>query len=186
MKKVYLITVIALFTTVTAWHLLLMLPQTREKNRMTVSLVDSENKIHDLKKIITEIPRNFTAENQMLMRKRNLMSKLYSRDDIINLLDEISRKSSLNNVELVEISPSIEMLLALNKIGADQNNLQTLDITMRLQGTLKNIGQYIRGIENHSFYRGVNSCRISNPIEGKQASDVYYSFKALLGTLKES
>ena len=186
MKKFYLITAIALLTIITVWYLLLIAPQTRERDQMTVSLVDSENKLHDLKKIIMEIPRNFTAESQMLIRNKYLISKLYSRDDILNLLDEISQKSSINNVELVEISPSIEMLLALNRMRADENNLQTLDITIRFQGTLINIGQYIKEIESRSFYRGVNSCRISNPIEVKQASDVYYSFKALLGTIKDS
>ena len=133
-----------------------------------------------------EIPDYYRIQQELLSEKHLLISKLYSRKDLIRLFDEFAHKAQLNRLELVEISPSIEELLELNETIPDENSPRTLDITLKLRGTLSSAGRFIAAIEHQNFYRGLNHCRITNPVEKRPFSDVSYSFRAVLGTIKRT
>jgi hypothetical protein len=153
---------------------------------MKAELVEVESKLADYQKILAEFNRQF-KEHQILQEKKEyLLSRLYTKEDIIKLFDDLNAKSKYYNVRVVEFSPSVEELIELNKQLVASDQPTHLDIIIKMRGQMPNVGKFIGDIETQNYYKGFNSCHVSNTNELNPLSDVKYSFKAILGTLKDS
>lgn len=185
MKKRYIITIAVTLPVLLLWFLFMMSPQMKKKNEIKASVAEAEKRLDDFKRTMREFPGYFNARQRLLQERISLVSKLYSKEDLVKLFDEMEKKSIKHELTLVELSPSVEKLLALNRNMPEENQPRLLDIVVKARGHLKNIGLYIKEIESGAFYKGLNYCRISNPAEYREFSDVSYSFRAILGTIKD-
>jgi len=186
MNRRFIIAIAALAVITAAWYFVFAAPQLAEQKKLKATVVESEARLAEMKRIIIEIPNYFSMQQQLTEEKHLLISRLYSKDDLIKLFDEFADKARLHKLELVEIAPSIEELLEINQTIPDENSPRILDITLNLRGTLQTTGEFIAEIEKQNFYKGLNFCRISNPVEKRPYSDVSFGFKAVLGTIKDS
>jgi len=185
MKTRYIISIAILLAIVSAWYLLMLAPQMKKAGEIRASLETSDRMLNDFKNIIERFPQYFKAQKELSSKRRMVLSKLYTKDDLIKLFDKIESESERYNLRLVEITPSIEELLKLNRMMQMDNQPHSLDIEIKQRGSLQNIGEYMRFIESQEFYHGMNHCRISNPVETRQFSDLTFGFKAILGTIRE-
>ena len=80
----------------------------------------------------------------------------------------------------------VEELLHLNRQLPSDNRPQILEIGLKLDGTIYQVGQLIKNIEQEEFYKGLSFCRIINHTDNNRTSDIHYGFKAILGTIKDS
>jgi hypothetical protein len=161
-------------------------PQMKNINETKFKLNESEKKIAVYMKTMLDFPGFFKTQQDLFQKKNFLISKLYSKDDLIKLFDRIQKMSLISNIALIEISPSVDELLDLNRRLLDSDKPQPLDIVVRFRGSLLNTGRYIKEIEAEDFFNGINYCRINNHVENQRDSDVSFGFKAILGTIKGS
>lgn len=186
MKQKIIITIAAAAAIALVWYLFIASPQLQENRKLRSSVDESERQLADLRNVIVKIPEYCNMRQKMLEEKHLLISRLYSKDDLIKLFDEFAGRAHLHDLELVEISPSLQELLELNNVSPDANSPRMLDMTLKFRGTLSNAGRFIEEIEKQSFYKGLNHCRISNPVEKRPLSDISLGFRAVLGTIKDS
>ncbi len=186
MKKRHLISIFTFVALVVLHVVFLISPQLKSANETEIQLAESEIKIAGYIKMMIEFPSFFKTQQDLLQKKKFLISRLYSKDDLIKLFDRIQKKSQGYNLTLIEISPSVDELLELNRRLLESDKPQPLDIVVRFRGNLQNSGRYIKEIENEDFFNGVNYCRISNHIENQKDSEISFGFKAILGTIKGS
>jgi hypothetical protein len=186
MKRRHIIAIASFALIITLWAVFMALPQQREKGHIKKQLTTSESQLSDYNKIMREFSATFKAYEQLLQRKEHLISKLFSKDDVLRLLDELNRLSSKYNIEIAELSPSVEELIALNKVLPRDGQPLELDIVVKMRGGFQNIGRFINIIEQENFYKGLNFCHIHNQGIGDPRSFASYGFKAMLGTIKES
>ncbi len=186
MKKRYLISIFAFVAIIVLYVFFVVLPEMKRDNETEARLAESEVKIAGYIKTMIEFPGFFKSQQELLRKKKSLISKLYSKDDLIKLFDRIEKITRGYNLTLLEISPSVDELLKLNDRLLDSDKPQPLAIVVRFRGDLQNSGRYIKEIENENFFNGVNFCRINNHIDNQKDSEVSFGFKAILGTIKDS
>jgi hypothetical protein len=186
MKKRHIIAIASIIIVITVWSFFLALPEYRENSRLKKQLTSSESQLSDYNNIMREFSTTFKAYEQLLQRKEHLISKLFSKDDVLKLLNELNRLSSEYNIEIAELSPSVEELIALNKILPRDGQPLELDIVVKMHGRFQNIGRFIKIIEQENFYKGLNFCHIHNQAIGDPRSFASYGFKAMLGTIGEN
>jgi len=186
MKKRHLITALAFAAMIALVVVLLIIPQIEKTEETQNKLAESDAKIAEYMKTMVEFPGFFKTQQELFRKKNSLISRLYSKDDLIKLFDRIEKLSLSYNLTVIEISPSVEELLRLNSRLLDSDKPQPLDIIVRFRGDLQNSGKYIADIENEDFFNGVNLCRIYNHIDNQKESEVNFGFKAILGTIKDS
>ena len=186
MKKRYFITIGIALAIALTWLLYLMSPGIQERDSLRTAAAEAEKQLAGFRQIMFEFPDFFNSRKQLLQQKKHLLSKLYSKAELLKLFDQLKQAAEVCDLRLVEISPSVEELLALNRSLPDEVTPRPLDITVRLLGDLRNIGEYIEKTSSRDFYQGLTRCVISNPDDGRRLSHVTYSFRAILGTIKDS
>jgi Tfp pilus assembly protein PilO len=186
MKKRHVIIITIILAITLVWLLVLMSPRIEERDHLRATVADTEKQLDDFRRIMFEFPDFFNSRKQLLEQKKHLLSKLYSKAELLKLFEQLTQTAKMCGLALVEISPSIEELLALNRSLPDESYPRPLDITVRLQGDLSRVGNYIEKTSARSFYQGTTRCVISNSAAGQKLSQVTYSFKAILGTIKDS
>jgi len=186
MKRRHISTIFFVTAITVLYIVFLTSPQMKNTNETKLKLDESEKKIALYMKTMLDFPGFFKTQQDLLRKKNSLISKLYSKDDLIKLFDRIQKKSLRNDITLIEISPSVDELLDLNRRLLDSDKPQRLDIVVRFRGNLRNTGRYIEEIEAEDFFNGINYCRINNHIENQKDSDVSFGFRAILGTIRGS
>ncbi|UCD94960.1 MAG: hypothetical protein JSU69_02605 [Candidatus Zixiibacteriota bacterium] len=186
MKKMYVITIGVALAIALIWLLVLLSPGIEERDGLRTAVAEAENQLIDFRRIMFEFPDFFNSRKQLLQQKKHLLSKLYSKAELLKLFEQLTNTSKAYGLRLVEISPSIEELLALNRSLPNEDCPRPLDITVRLRGDLQNIGKYIEKTSSQDFCQRLTRCVITNSDETQRLSRVTYSFKAILGTIKDS
>jgi hypothetical protein len=186
MKKRHIITILAFAAMMALQFFFLLLPQIKESEKNDRLISESNAKIEQYMKTMAEFPGFFKTQQELFKKKNSLISRLYSRNDLIKLFDRIEKLSNGHELTVIEISPSVEELLKLNNRLLDSDRPQPLNIVVRFKGDLQNSGKYIEAIESEDFFNGVNLCRIYNHIDNQKESEINFGFKAILGTIKDS
>ncbi len=186
MRKRHLITLISVLGLSAIWYLFLLSPALQRRDAIAFQINEAEKQLADFYRIVTEFPSNFNSQKEMAHRKELLLSQLFSKDHIMRLFDSIEKIAEQHDVRLVEISPSVEELLRLNREMPKKGQPQILELSLNLKGTLENVGRFIGEIERGNFYKGVSLCGIMNPQAGHKESDIQYRFKAVLGAIEDS
>ncbi len=185
MKQRHIIVLSISIIMIAVWYILLVQPTRQKYAKINTDLYDSYTQIKDFKKIMMTAPEFYKKHDRIKQQQLHLSSQLYSKENLLSLFDELENRAKSNNLNVIEFTPSVEELLRLNQILPDENKPQTLNIVIRLDGRLIDIGTFVKGIESESFYQGVDFCNISNSLDGKINSNFTFGFKAVLGTIRK-
>lgn len=186
MKKRYIITIAVVCPLFVLWLVFLMVPQKKSDILIEKSLAESENRVAQYQTIMYEFPGYFENRRQLFEKKKHLLSKLYSKDDLVKLFDRFEEKTKGHQLTILEITPSVAELLKLNHLLLKENKPQILKIEIRMRAGLADVGRFIEEIEKEDFYFGLNFCQIINSPAGDELSEIRFGFNAILGTIRDS
>lgn len=150
-----------------------------EKNEISAQITD-------FKRTLTQLPVFLERRKDLKQEKNDVISKLYTKDEVISLFDSLQILAVENNLYIQEITPPLEELLELNNIMPDSSQPQFLNIKLVLKGDYLNFGHYAERIEDSPFFRGVNSCNMIANKEKDEPLRIYLGFKALLGQFRRN
>lgn len=167
------------------WFFTAYVPYHREKQMADGRIADANSQLADFQATIAELPRIMSERESLLSRKRDLDSKLYTKEDVLQLFDSLEEDALRWNLKITEITPPIEELLYLNSIVADSSLPQFLNIGVCIEGDYVAFGRFIAGVESADYFRGINRCKILSRSDTDTKITLHVDFKALLGSLKD-
>lgn len=167
------------------WFFTAYVPHHREKKVTGQGIAEAEKQLADFQQTIAELPRIIKERKNLLSLRDDLDSKLYTKEDVLKLFDELDRQATRWEIELIEITPPVEELLYLNTIVPDSGQPQFLNIGLRLDGDYLRFGRFIETIEQADYFRGINRCKMQGHADDNTKITLHLGFKALLGSLKE-
>ncbi len=186
MKRYHVIAVAAILVIAVGWYFVFLKPASSKRTQLQIELQERNYQLTDFRRTLAEFPDYFKAQKELLREKNRIIAQLYARDDLRRLFDEINNKCNTHNVTLMEIAPSVEELIMLNRQLPEDGQPFPLNITVKVKGHMPAAGKFIREIENEEYYQGTNYCTIRNTEKNMPKSHVTFSFRAILGTIKES
>ncbi|HKK20364.1 MAG TPA: hypothetical protein VJ983_02750 [candidate division Zixibacteria bacterium] len=169
---------------IAAWIFLAFLPNEHRQQQSKMRLTEDEQKLTDFQTTLEQLPLYLGRKKDLDRQKTDLTSKLYTKEDVLNLFDRIREQAAERHLKLTEITPPVEELLYLNTIVPDSSTPQFLNIGLRLGGNYINFGKFVSDLERANYFRGVNRCQIDANADGLKEPTFYFGFKALLGTYK--
>ncbi|GEM_PF-925840 len=184
MKKHYAIIVIAVLAVSVLSYILLIQPAFERASILGSELTKSIQSLEDINQTMRDAPAFFKIHRDIINKKENLASQLYTKEDLIRLFDDLDKKAMKHKVAIVEITPSIEELLLLNKKLPSDAEPQMLNMSISIRGGFIEAGNFIKDMESQKFYQGVQHCMILNNDPFRRQSDVRFSFMAVLGTIR--
>lgn len=143
-----------------------------------------ETQLHDFQTTIAQLPAYLERKKALNQERKELTSKLYTKEEVLNLFGKIRQEANSYHLEVVEITPPVEELLELNRSLPDSTQPQFLTIGVRLAGDYIQFGRYVRDIEEAPYFRGLRRCTITGNREKNEHQQLYVSFKALLGNFR--
>lgn len=181
-KRHYIVGAIAI-AMILLWFLVLVGPTLEKRAKIRVELQIANQQFQDFEKIVTSAPEFYRTHEKIKLQKEKLASQLYSKENLLSLFKDLEDRAARNNLKVIEFTPSVEELLLMNRLVLDGNSPQTLNIVVTLSGELRDLGNFLKGVESQNFYQGIDMCRISNSVDGQKNSNMILGFKAVLGTL---
>ncbi len=183
MKKRQLIYWGSGFAILFVWFYIVFTPYLKDKKLAEADAIQAQIQLDDFNRIMVEIPIFFEQSNNLSETKSDIKSKLYAKDDILKLFDQMEMLSLSQKLEVTEIKPSVSELLKLNSAITSSDDPLFLNIGMTLEGNYKGLGLFIKEIESMPFFRGINKCQITQTEEDNDRLRLVIGFKALLGDL---
>jgi Tfp pilus assembly protein PilO len=182
MKKHHLISFLFATVTVSVWLFLFIIPALDKMKTLDQQVTESAEQLNDFKRTMLDAPAYFEAHKKLLEQKKKLSSQLYTKEDLIRLFNDLTNVADKNNLSITEITPSIEELLVLNRLIPREDEPQILHLEINFEGGFRNIGEFIKEVENKRFNQGLEHCVIVNTANVSNKSKVKYGFKAVLGS----
>ncbi len=168
-------------TIIGIWFLVIFTPYVENKKSLNAKITADHIKLSDFEQTIHILPKYLTELKSLKEQRSSLNSKLYTKEEVINLFERLKKTANSQHLEVTEITPPIAELLHLNSMIPDSTNPQFLNIGVRVSGSYIEFAKFIKIIEKESFFRGVNACRILGSKDYNKELDLYIGFKALLG-----
>ncbi|UCD63337.1 MAG: hypothetical protein JSW34_11395 [Candidatus Zixiibacteriota bacterium] len=165
------------------WFFTAYVPHHKDSRTTKGALREAESQINDFRQTIAQLPAIIEQRKDLLSRRDDLDSKLYAKEDVLELFAELERQASRWQIEVTEITPPVEELLYLNTIIADSSMPQFLNIGMRLDGDYVSFGRFIQAVEKADYFRGINRCKMIGHADDRTKISLELGFKALLGNL---
>jgi len=169
-----------------AWLLLGYFPDERERRRLETDISSAEWELADFNRIVGELPKYLATYEDLSLQRQHLASSLYAKQDILDLFRQLGTAATEHNLKLLEISPPVDELLALNRTNPNSNEPQFLNITMGLRGTYVDCGRFVSDLEQATYVRGVNRCYVRGQQEPQPQVDCTVSFRALIKSSGEA
>ncbi len=185
MKKLLLTYIASTVLIVLFWFLFLISPQVNSRREFRAAYSEAQIKLTDFRKTMLEFPERFSSVKEINHRRLLLESQLFSKEDLLRLFGNLREKAAESNLSLLEITPSIEELLAMNKQPLQDEFPRPLDISVRLNGPFPDIGEYIKLIEGEKYFEGINSCKVISTADGNASPSVDFGFKVVLGSMEK-
>ncbi len=186
MKRAYIITISVSAALLIGWVAIFALPAWEKRDFLKTELSNRDSQLNDYNDILTRFSATFKQFEQMLEKKNKILSRLYTKEDLVKLFSQLNRLAKVNGVEIVEISPSVDELIRMNRTIVKDGKPLELQLKIKMKGRLFNTSNFIRAIEKQDYYKGFQLCNIINQGVQDKRSFYNYSFIALLGTIKES
>jgi Tfp pilus assembly protein PilO len=187
MKKLIATTLSILVGISLLYFFFLISPLIQLKGEYKDSYAQAQTRLTEFRSMLLEFPEHFAMGTEAHEKREIITAQLYSKEDILKLFSNIEKRALDLNLNLLEVTPSIEELLALNEQQASNNNLpRQLDIIVRLNGEYRDLGEYIHSIESEGFFQGVNFCKVRGSASGTAFPEMSLGFRAVLGLTKES
>jgi len=169
-----------------AWLLLIYSPTASRKQALDAQISEAEQQLVDFNRTMEELPRYLQTSSNLARFKDELNSSLYAKNDILELLEQITQDAVDNGLAVVEISPPVTELLELNRATDLESEPQFLNITLSLSGQYLDFGRYISQLEATPYFRRINSCTARGGRQPEPQVSFTLSFKALIGAPRES
>lgn len=163
------------------WVFLQFIPYVEKSAQITGLTIEAEQLLQDFTNTIDMLPEILKQKEQLLSQKLLLNSKLYTKAEVLNLFNELKTKAGIQQLEVTEITPSVEELLHLNSIVPDSTQPQFLNIGLNVVGSYINFGKFVTTLEKEKYFRGINRCIIVGKIDENDEISMFIGFKALLG-----
>lgn len=163
------------------WIIAVGLPLARERRDIGSKVSAAETQLNDFRNTIGQLPAVLQARQKLESRLREFNSSLYAKQDVLKLFDRIREDAATNHLSVVEISPSVSELLALNRELTESSEPQFLNIGLRLKGDYLSFGTFVEALERTTYFRGVNWCQIVAGPDRNSPTMFTIGFKALLG-----
>jgi hypothetical protein len=181
MKKRLIIYSLSTTIALALWLIIMIFPQFKMKSEIGQSLNQVDTRLAEVQKAMASFPQELGTNREIKLMREIDLSRQYSREQLLTLFDQMRQYAYRENLAVLEISPSVEELLELNRNLARKKEFPQLNLTIRLNGSFRNLAQYIKNIESEEFYLGTNFCQIAAPTSGQGNPDMTYGFKAILG-----
>jgi len=186
MKRRLTIYSVAALVLTLAWILLIYAPTVQRKQALNLQIKEAERQLEDFNRTMEELPKYLQTSNNLARFKDELNSSLYAKNDILELLEQITGDAVTNGLTVVEISPPVEELLKLNRATDLDSKPQFLNITLNLSGQYLDFGKYVNHLETTPYFRKINSCTARGARQLEPEVSFTVSFKALIGAARES
>jgi Tfp pilus assembly protein PilO len=168
------------------WFFLIYVPLHNRIAQVEIHATESQRQLDDFKACVNDIPRFLDARESLRIQKAEMSSRLYSKGDILKLLDGLQQQAQKENLTITEIIPPIEELLWLNSVVPDSGQLQTLNLSLKLEGAYVSFGKFVSSVEQSSYFRKINTCAITSGKETHGKLQLELGFTALLGNFEGS
>lgn len=168
------------------WFLLVYAPIVKRKEALDGQISRAEQQLVDFNRTLADLPSYLQTSNNLERFKNQLNSSLYAKNDILALLEQITRDAVNDGLAVVEISPPVTELLELNRATRLEGEPQFLNITLDLSGRYLDFGRYITHLESTPYFRRINSCSARSGRNAESRVKFTVSFKALIGAERES
>ena len=149
-------------------------------------LADQKAQLNDFNNTLNQLPVAVQTHKDLQRKLDEENSKLYAKGDLLRLFADLRSKAGSYHLHLVEISPPVSELLALNRSLPDSTAPQFLNMTVGLTGDYLDLGQFVTDLEQSPYFRGVNNCSINGSATTPGTLQIYIGFKAMLGIVAEA
>ncbi len=162
------------------WYAFAYRPTVERQAAVDEKIARAESQLDDFDTTIMSLPSYLETERNLIESKQGLQSKLYGKDEILELFRRLREDAQIHQLEIIEISPPVSELLELNELARDKNELQFLNLTLHITGKYIDFGRFADDLERMAFFRGVNYCRITPQSEQPGYVDITLGVRALL------
>lgn len=166
---------------VLVWYFLFIAPMSKEKAELNSRLESAQSQLADFSATLAELENFLKLQEQLKNERVSLDSRLYAKEDIIRLFDQLKDQANQRNLAITEITPPVEELIRLNETVPDSTKPQFLTIGLRIEGAYTEFGRFVGDIEKAAYFRGINRCQISSGRKDFEKVAYSVTFKALLG-----
>lgn len=163
------------------WISLIYAPAKARRAVVELEIHEAREKLADYHQTLSELPAYIKSLDSLTQEKEHLLSNLYSKAEILKLIEKVNEQASSNDLVVVEVSPPVAELLRISRMSRDSELPEILNLTLRLEGQYQNFGKFLDQIERTPFFRGINRVRIDAQYETPDHLGFVLDFKALLG-----
>jgi len=168
------------------WQFLVSEYLSRDHALLLEQTAKAEAQLADFRMTVAQLPDFLARSKSLEASKLHLQSSLYAKGDILRLLGKIDDQARARGMRIKEITPPISELLALNNATDNPSEPQFLNITLRLEGDYVGFGKFVTDLEQATYFRGINTCRINGSPSQNVKIDFSVGFRALLGSTEVS
>ena len=168
-----------------AWLFLGVAEQQKALNSLKSQKLEAQQRLADFDRTLTGLPGFVITQGQQRILRNNIHSKLYTKQDLLMLFEELRSQASGYGLEIIDITPPLEELLELNRLVPDSTTPQFLNVRLRIEGGYIGFGGFVETVEKAGFFRGVNSCSITGDRQLPEKLSMILGFKALVGRYQE-
>ncbi len=156
-------------------------PYLKNSNAVDASIHEARIQLADFKRMLNELPSWLKARQELDLRREELNSRLYAKQSILELFEQLTIHATKNQLKVTEITPPISELLQLNNVIQTSDQPLFLNITIAIDGDYENFGRFVQYIENAPYFSGINNCLIIGAEQLTEPLHCRVGFKALLG-----
>lgn len=167
---------------VVLWFFLLEQPAARKQRLIESELKALEAKLADYRTTVADLPSALQQQHRLQSSRAELASKLYAKEDILELFRQLDTDVRSHDLRITEISPPIHELLALNDKLQKPDEPLFLNIRLTIRGGFLDFGRFVVGLEKAPYFRGVNRCAVTGSAVPGDPTIFMIDFKALLGS----
>jgi len=167
---------------ITAWYFLVFSPLLTEQTLIDRQSSEIYQQLSDLQSTINEVPEYLRTKESLENTKQEINSKLFGKKQILNLFKRLNLEAEDRGLTIIEITPPVSELLALNNIEDNSTEPLFLNLDIKIKGGYVSFGRYLQYLEEASFFRGIRKCQITTEAEDASELVIQIGFKALLGS----
>lgn len=182
--KLIVIIAVSLLLTV-GWLFFLFFPTSAKQANLQAEVTAAQTQLQDYEATLAQLPVYIQTRADLQKRLQKANSNLYARKDLELLFNELERTAKAHSLRMVEITPPVSELLALNRTVPSDGEPQFLTLNIVLRGNYLDFGQYVEQLERAPYFRSVQGCVISKLQDGSDQVTYSLGFKALLGMTME-
>jgi len=167
-----------------SFYAFIYVPWASETKITSERIIVTSQELRDFNTTIELFPEIMASHDELADLQKRLQSRLYAKDDIIDLFNHLRDEALKLGLAVNEICPPVEELLRLNSISLTEGEAEFLNVRVNLLGDYINLSRFIKKVEESSFFRGIGFCEFTSSGDPVMSTSMNLEFRALLGDLK--